>query len=261
MRLRLALAVFLIFCQSMVYGQSTMAGVTLSADEIMQKVDEQLLYLKGLTKLQLTITSNKGAVRVYKATLFKKQEDSLFIFDTLGRGRILRLLYNDQGKTIYAYSMLDKRLYEKRAGDRFDAVLNSGFYFFDLSNSPFSENFVPKISGREKKDGNDWLRIENIPLDRGKYSRLNVLVDNKDNFKVKRIDYYDSAGVLMKSMLVKHDKIPVKQARKQTVSKAYATKLEMMDMSKGTISILEFLLNDKTAKLDSSLFRRENIEK
>ena len=103
--------------------------------------------------------------------------------------------------------------------------------------------------------------IENIPLDRGKYSKLNFYLDTKNDFELKRIDYYDRDGVLLKSLKVTFSRIPVRKAKDKTINTMIASKLEMMHMGEGTISVLEYLINDQTAKLDASLFKKENIEK
>ena len=90
---------------------------------------------------------------------------------------------------------------------------------------------------------------------------MNFYVDTVKDFELRRIDYYDLSGVLLKSLKVNFEEIPVRLEKNKTVSKKIASKLEMRHMSKGTISILEVLINDQTAKLDPSLFKKENIEK
>ncbi len=234
----------------------------LSAYEIMELVYDQLKYLEGVNKLQLTITNRKGQAVAYKAILYVKGEASLINYDSISRGRILKVLHNDLGANIYAYSVHEKRLFHKRALDRFEPVLDSGFYYIDLANSPFLDYYTPKISGSEKREaGKDWLRVENIPLDRGNYSKLVVLVDPNDDYRLKRIDYYDTAGVLMKSLEVQVNKFSIKEPDGRLIVVDRITRWDMMDMSRGTVSTIEFFSNDKTARLDPSLFRRENLEK
>lgn len=250
---------------SLVYPQ---AGIDkpkrkdLSAFEIMELVYDQMRYLEGINKFQLTITTRKGSTAVYKGVLYVKGDSSLYHFDHLSRGRVLKILLNDLGANIFAYSTHEKKLFHKIALDRFDPVLDSGFFYVDLANAPFLDYYTPKISGNEKRaGGRDWLRVENIPLDVGKYGKLVVLVDPYNDYSLQRIDYFDTAGVLMKSLEVQIQSLPIKESDgKERVIQRIA-RWDMMDLSRGTVSTLEFFSNDKSARLDNSLFRKENLEK
>ncbi|MCS6984955.1 MAG: outer membrane lipoprotein-sorting protein [Leptospiraceae bacterium] len=234
----------------------------LSAFEIMERVYDQLRYLEGVNKIQLTITTKKGSSVIYKGILYVKGDAALYHFDSLSRGRVLKVLLNNQGANIYAYSIHEKKLFHKKALDRFEPVLDSGFFYIDLANSPFLEYYTPKISGTEKRvGGRDWVKVENIPLDPGNYSRLVVLVDPFEDYTLRRIDYFDTAGVLMKSLEVQWQSLPIKEADGRQLVVQRLARWDMMDMTRGSVSTLEFFSNDKSARLDSSLFRRENLEK
>ena len=258
MRYKIVIAVIFTGFASSVFAEKS----ALSAFEVMERVNAQLKFLQGLNKLQFTITSNKGNVTSYKVSLFQKEDKSLFLLDSISRGRLLKILYNDSGQNIYVYDVERKILYHKRAQDRFDSILNSGFYFIDLNNSDFLDNYTPKFAGMETRENSEnLLRIENIPLDPGAYGKLNVLVSEKNNYALKRIDYFDRAGVLIKSMELTENDFPVITSDEKKTVRKYLIKWQMMDMSKGTISVLEFLVNDQKVKLDNSLFEKQNIEK
>lgn len=255
------LTLFMLISSSFAQEKETGTEFEYSAFEIMEKVSNQLTFPKGLIKTQLTLTNQKGQTVLYKSTMYQKELNTLFLFNSLRAGRVLKLLFNNAGLDIYVYHVHERRLFHKRAGDRFDKILKSGFYFVDFSNSPFLENFTPRIAGMEKNKKGDLLRIENIPLDRGKYSKLNVLVDPAKEYQIRRIDYFDKTGVLLKSLELSFSQLPIKIAKNKTIKKEYATKWDMMDMSQGTISTYEFFLVDQTARLDNSLFKKENIQK
>lgn len=262
MRLITVSAVFFTSSLAAQTGVDKPAQQLLSAYEIMERVYDEVRYLEGVNKLQLTITTRAGKSVAYKAILYAKGESTLINFDSISRGRLLKVLLNELGANIYAYSIHEKRLFHKRSHDRFEPVLDSGFYYIDIANSPFLDSYTPKISGNEKREtGREWLRIENIPLDRENYSKLVVLVDPKDNYHLKRIDYYDTAGVIMKSLEVQRAKFPVKEANGSQIIIDRINRWDMMDMSRGTVSTIEFFSNDKTARLDASLFRKDNLEK
>ena len=252
---------FLIVTTSNIFSQ-VRSEVILTASEILKHIDDQMRFLDGLNKVQLTITTNKGRMRTFKATLFQKENNSLFIFNTIGRGRILKILYNDQGQNIYAYNILDHRLYYKRERNHFDLVLNSGFSFVDISNALFSDNYVPQIHGKEKNQDKFYTKVTSLPLNRGSvYGKVNFLVAPRNNHSLHRIDYYDRNGVLLKSLRVRYSKLPIKLSKKKLITKTYPTRLEMTHMARDTVSIMQFFANDKTVKPDSSLFKKENIEK
>ena len=252
---------FLIVTTSNIFSR-VKSEVILTASEILERVDNQMRFLDGLNKIQLTIMTSKGRVRAFKATLFQKEDNSLFIFDTIGRGRILKILYNDQGQNIYAYNIFDHRLYYKREKNQFDLVLNSGFSFVDISNASFSDNYVPQIDGKEKNQDKFYTKVTSLPLNRRSvYGKVNFLVDPRNNHSLRRIDYYDRNGVLLKSLRVRYSKLSIKINKKKLITKTYPTRLEMTHMARDTVSIMQFFANDKTAKPDSSLFEKENIEK
>ena len=233
---------------------------TLSAYEVMTRVDKSLRFKTGLNKLQLTITSNKGKVSSYKINLFQKEDNTLIIVDSISKGQLQKILYTDSGLNIYVYDKIRKTFYHKQADDKFDSILGSGYYYIDLSGSSFLDNYTPKFSGKEEADGKQYLRLSAIPLDPGKYSRVNILVD-PETYEAYRIDYFDRASVLMKSLKLTYGKYPVEMGRKKTKLIRYPVKWEMMDMSRGTISILEFFKNIRHIRMDNALFKKENIEK
>ncbi|MBL8034088.1 MAG: outer membrane lipoprotein-sorting protein [Leptospiraceae bacterium] len=242
-------------------GGGGKTGIGGTAFEIMDRVFQQLQFAEGHQKLQLTITTREGKSVVYKASLYQKQNASFYVFDSMTRGTVLKLLYNDQGQNIYAYMTHDKRLFHKKYLDRFENVLGSGFAYLDIGNASFIDNYQQKIKGTEKNDEGEFTIIENLPLDKGHYGKLLVLVDPKKDNRVKRIDYYDSAMVLMKTLTFTYGNITVKEDKNSTRQIEYPIRWDMADVSRGTVSTLEFFSIDKTARLDPSLFKKDNIEK
>lgn len=234
----------------------------ISAFEIMEKVSSQLKMPAGLNKGQLTVTSKEGKVRVYKFSQFLKGEHILYLFDSISAGRVKKVLVRNLGFNIYVYDIHSRKFYHKMSQDKFDRLLGSGYSYFDITNSPFLDNYTPSIDGEEKRENsNNWIRVKNKPLDKGKYSKMNVLVDPENDYQVKRIDYFDTSGVLMKSQTFTFSDLSVKNPDKTVGTMKFAVKFEMMDMSQGTISVLEFFKNDKTARIDDSMFDKANIEK
>jgi len=236
-------------------------GIGGTAFEIMDRVFQQVQYAEGHQKLQMTITTKEGKSVVYKGSLYQKQNASFFVFDSMTRGTVLKLLYNDQGQNIYAYMTHDKRLFHKKYLDRFENVLGSGFAYLDIANASFVDNYQQKIKGTEKNEDGEFTIIENVPLDKGLYGKILVLVDPKKENRLKRIDYYDSALVLMKTLNFTYGLLSVREEKNVTKQIEFPIRWDMADVSRGTVSTLEFFSVDKTARLDPSLFKKDNIEK
>gem|GEM_PF-1627206 len=236
-------------------------NIPYSAYELMEIVSKNLEYPFGLTKIQFTITSKLGNVTSYKVSLYHKERNSLLTFDSISKGRLIKILINDNGQNVYMYDQMTKMLYHKRSMDKFEKILFSGFSFHDIANLPFLNNYTPRIAGYDQIGEKRLLKVENIPLDRGSYSRLDVFVDPEKNYRVVRIDYYDKNGTLWKNMNVIYKDLPVKTQDGEEISKDHAAQLEMADLAAGTITYFEMLLNDKNIRIDNSLFDRQNIEK
>ncbi|HRP68854.1 MAG TPA: outer membrane lipoprotein-sorting protein [Turneriella sp.] len=259
-RLLFILAFIVVLHPPLLHAQGK-AGVGGTAFEIMDGVFQQLQYAEGYQSLQLTITTKDGRAVVYKVSLYQKHHASFFVFNSMTRGTVLKLLYNNQGQNIYAYMTHDKRLFHKKYLDRFENILGSGFAYLDIGNGSFVDNYQQKINGVEKNANGEFTVIENLPLEKGNYGKLVVLVDPKKQNRLERIDYYDSAMTLMKTMTFKYGSLPIKETKTSTKQVEYPVRWEMADMSRGTVSTLEFFSIDKTARLDDSLFKKENLEK
>lgn len=241
--------------------EGSFPDIPYSAYEIMEKVTKDLEYPQGLTKIQFTNTPKSGKVTNYKVSLYHKGRNSLILFDSTSNGRLLKLLINDNGLNIYLYDQITKTLYHKRSKDKFERVLYSGMSYFDFANVPFLNNYTPRIAGFENVGSKRYLKVENIPLDRGEYSKLDIFVDPDKDYRVARIDYYANNGVLWKNLNVYYKDLPVRKKSKIFLLKSVAAHLEMADLSSGTITNLEMLLNDKNIRIDESLFDKQNIEK
>jgi outer membrane lipoprotein-sorting protein len=88
-----------------------------------------------------------------------------------------------------------------------------------------------------------------------------VLVDPKKDNRVRRIDYYDSAMVLMKTLSLTYGSLSVREEKNLTKQIEFPIRWDMADVSRGTVSTLEFFSVDKTARLDASLFKKRKYRK
>ena len=252
---------FLLFLfNGLLSGQVNTKTDILSSFEIMRLVDDQMKIPDGLNLAQLTVASKKGSIKTFWLSHFKKGHDSLFIFKSPFRGNILKLLYNSLRQNIYAYQIHSKRLSQKKFKDRFDPVLGSGLYFIDFNLPFFVNNFISKIGEFETINKEKLVKVENFPLFNGLYGKVIVYVDPQKNYRLSRIDYFDSDHILLKTINVYYGRLP-SRLKKETTLISAPVRYEIMDLSRNTISNLEYQLNDQIAQINNSIFQEENIEK
>ena len=232
----------------------------LSSFKMMKLVDEQMKINDGLNLAQLTVIGQKGSIKVFRVSHYKKGYNSLMIFKSLSRGKLLKLLYNSQDQKIYAYKIHSKNLSQKKFNDRFNSILNSGFYFIDLKQPFFIDNFISKINGYQITKKGQLIKIENLPLFNGLYGKLVVYVNPPKNYRLEQIDYFDKNNILLKTMEVHHGQLPSRSNKKVHLRDA-PLKYKITDLSRNTISNLEYYLNDQDVQISSNIFQKDNIEK
>ena len=232
----------------------------LSSFKIMKLVDKQMKIHNGLNLAQLTVIDRKGSVKIFRVSHYKKEYDSLMIFKSLSRGKLLKLLYNSPDQKIYAYKVHSRTLRQKKFNDRFDPILSSGFYFIDLRQPFFIDNFISKTNGYKTTEQGKLLRVENLPLSKGLYSRLVVYVNPSENYLLKQIDYFDNNNILLKTMEVHHGQLPSRSNKRVRLLNA-PLKYKITDLSRNTISNLEYYLNNQDTQINTNIFQEANIEK
>ena len=80
-------------------------------------------------------------------------------------------------------------------------------------------------------------------------------MDAKEDYKLKRINYYGETGVLVKVLILHYGDFLLKQKNK-TARIHRINKLEMLNLNNNSISTLEFLSNHPKVKL--SEFNQKN---
>ncbi len=226
--------------------------------EIMDEVEQSMRLPEGLNKGRMVIINKKGNTLLYEIKHYKKKNDSLFIFENSPRGKVLSLLYNDHGEKIYTYEDHSQRMNQKKGKDAFTMILNSGFYFIDFKENAFTNDYASRSAGFKTIDKERLLKIENIPFRLGKYSKLDIYVDVKEGYKLKKINYYEETGVLIKVLILHYGDFLLKQKNK-TARMHRINKLEMFNLNNNSISILEFSSNQPKVKLSDNLFKKSHM--
>jgi hypothetical protein len=235
--------------------------ISLPALDIVARVDQYLNYPNGLLQGKLTIIHNDGRTRIYNFDLYKGTSDCLYIFQSKRRGLEEKILFNEEGRIIYVFDALNKKLFTKKDDEKYESAANSGYSYVDISFNPLQANYDPKIIGEEIFEGKSYLRLELKPAKKEAYNKIYILVDPKKQFRPVRFDYLDKNNLLLKSMTFQFSKMKIKKLKNKFKKEVFNTRRDIIHLSSGTISILEIFSNDLTVKPDKSIYDNGNLNR
>jgi len=233
-----------------VYSQED-RKIELTAQGILARVDSILAYPRGKLTGKLKHITPDGKSYSVNIVGFIEKNDFLFTLSNRIRGKQLKILYNLGGEEIWVYNILSVKLYNKRAIDKYDPVLNTNFTFIDLSNADLQSNYTATISGDAYIKNQEAFRLTLQPNNKGgRYGKL-VLYVTKVDYIPLRIDYYDKDNAIFKFMTI----TKVKKRKNKIIPIRY----DMMNIRRGTVSILSFYDFDTSMKFDKNIFRSNKL--
>lgn len=225
--------------------------IEITAQGIIARVDRILEYPPG--ELEGTLRHIYPDGRSFSLQLRGSigVENSLFLFSSRNRGEQLKVLYKLGGEDIWVYDLLELKLFNKMGIDRFDRILSTNFFFIDLSNAELQASYTANLDGEASVKGIDAHKLTLKPIfSGGRYGSLVVYVDKEDLIPL-RIDYYDNDDVIFKFMTI--SKTGEKDGR------IFPVRYDMLDIRRGTISILTFNTIDEGVEFDPKIFRQKNL--
>lgn len=225
--------------------------IEITAQEILARVDNVLKYPEGLLEGYLMHIYPNGKKVSLKVKANIAEEDFLFTFSSTLRGDQLRVLYNLGGEDIWVYNLLSIKLFHKIDVGKYEPLLETNYNFIDLSNADLQSNYIGKLKGETVVKGRRvfYLTLDPIYKD-GEYGKLTLYV-TKENYLPLRIDYHDRDKVLLKTMSI---------AKLATFKKrAFPVRYDMLDIKRGTLTILQFNDYDEKIKHSKKIFRHENL--
>lgn len=248
---RLAVIIPLIALISSITFSQEEREIELTAQTIVARVDRVLQYPEGLIKgsIKHIYPDGKAFTSDIKASITK--EDFLFVFSSRERGDQLKVLYNLNGEDIWVYNVHSLKLYHKMGIDKFDSVLSTNFTFTDISNADLQSNYTASIDGEASVKGIDAYKLTLKPIFRGGEYGMLTLYASKDKYIPLRLDYHDRDMAIFKFMTV------VKTREKG--NRVIPIRYDMLDIRKGTISIINFTSFDEEAKFDKEIFRSKQL--
>ncbi|TGK06294.1 outer membrane lipoprotein-sorting protein [Leptospira fletcheri] len=229
------------------------------AQELVARLDQALLKTEGLVKANLILIKRSGDSWTWDMSVFRKGEDSLSLFESKGRGLEYKILFKEDGELIYAFNALSRKIFRKTDEEKYESHLSTGFSFVDLSGNSYQANYNPIVQSDLEVGGKKMKRVAMRPIVPYFYSKL-VLLLEPESLKPIRLDFHDKDGVLYKTLNIKYGPIKVK-AKQKVTKEDLASRLEMLDLNTGSISVLEYTEVDRDVKPDPSLFELENLNR
>jgi len=249
-------AVFLVVLAIILYSSPGVMAqderdVELTAQEILARVDAMLAYPEGILKGTFLHITPDGSTRRIELKGFISDSNFLFKMETSSRGVEEKVLYTLKGEDIWMYNVLSRQLYHKMSVDRYDTIMNTNFYYVDLSNADFQSNYTAAIDGEVYIKGREALRLTCEPLLKsGKYGVLTLYV-SREEYLPLRVDYHDNDMVIFKTMSIA--KIAERKNRK------FPVRYDMLNIRTGTVTIFEIFGIDEDAQFDKKIFRPEKL--
>ncbi|XDD51962.1 outer membrane lipoprotein-sorting protein [Leptospira sp. WS92.C1] len=230
------------------------------AQELIARLDQALVKSNlGLIKANLILIRRSGETASWDVSIFRKDDDTLYLFESRGRGLEYKILIKDGGEQIYVFNVLSKKIFRKVDEEKYEQHLATGFSFMDLSGVSYQANYNPIVQSDLKAAEQSFKRVSLKPIIPYFYSKLILLLE-LDSLKPTRLDFHDRDGVLFKTMNIKYGPLKVKQNQK-IAKEDHASRLEMLDLNTGSISVLEYTEIDKEVKPDPSLFDLANLNR
>ena len=233
---------------------------------IIARLDYVLKLPRGLMTGRMSIVTKTGRTAVWDFSLYNKeilrdeieQTALLYMFISKRRGLENKLLFLDNGGEIWLWDALRGRLYRKRDFERFQTVLRTGFSYQDISGSTFQTTYNGRRAKRwVTKDKKTFVKLTLVPISPGVYTKL-TLVSEKDSktgqYWPIRIDYHGRNKILFKTMNLYYDGAILDRTTGKRGKKRNPTRLEVLDLSTGVISRIEFFTLDPRVNPEDAFF-------
>lgn len=251
------LKILLIFIFSFVMALSQ------TGREIMEKVDKQNKYKTTIAKSRMILINKRGQKRERTVVRFEKDykqgevdKKTLVVFEYPNDVRGTALLvwsYNDPSKDDdrWLYLPALKRVRRIAGKSKSEYFMGTDFTYDDLGGRSLDEDKFELI-GKEKIDGVECFKIEAIPLEKEPTYSKRIVWVLPEKWVVKRVDYYDKNGNLLKRMVC--------DGLKNVDGRWLFTKLQMNNIQKNHQTIIEIEEITYDKPLEENIFTVSMLE-
>jgi outer membrane lipoprotein-sorting protein len=178
-----------------------------SGSEILSKLIEHMNPRNAQGVVEQTIVTTSGEERVFKFDTFmgNRGEKSLMRYLEPSRVKGNALLMTNFSNNIWMYNRRTNRVRKLASSAKNQKFEGSDFTYEDLgSGDSWKDNYKPLLKGIEKIKGERCYCLELVAQIAGSsYQKLVCFVRVTDFFPLQ-IDYYDKAGVLLKSLYLEN---------------------------------------------------------
>jgi outer membrane lipoprotein-sorting protein len=167
----------------------------LTAEAIIQKVNDLMNQQSGYAEIAMTIVTSSGEQRTfeYNSWTSAKGEKNLIRYTSPSRVKGQAVLMLNHADDIWIYFPRTQRVRKMATHAKKQKMEGSDFTYEDMgTGDSFINDFKPKRLADEKIEGHDCYKIElsRTPASSSHYSRLIIWVI-KENFYPVVINYYD----------------------------------------------------------------------
>jgi outer membrane lipoprotein-sorting protein len=226
----------------------------LTVKEIVRKMEAAERAPHAVSRMKQTVVTAGGSQREfeilgYAADSMKKQ---LQVYERPARVRGEKILLLDDGNDIWAYSPRTTRVRHIATHMKKAKVMGSDFSYEDMAAGDYLEKFTITLKGNEKALGEDCYKLLLKPTPKGPGYKKMVGWVAKSDFIVRKIDYYDKAG-LLKTLTV---------PEVRTVDgRPTLWKMKMKNVRDGGETRIEVIEMDYKTVPDPGLFTEQGLRK
>lgn len=269
-------------------GPAAQGPETEPAQVQIARVDRAARRPDGLWLGRLSIAAgrtvhNAGERRSYELRWFQKGDRRRLDLYSARRGLEARVLYRDDGASIWFWDQTRFRLAHIRDGERFRPVLQSGFYFADLAAQPLEQHYAaerrieryqpaqPNAEVLQTEDAGAapvggflrfFLRPVAAPVDSRAYGRIVVVIDPTRGDRLLRRDLFNADRVLTRTLRYHYDsEVLLRSTGAAQRPEGVATRLEMLDLVSGENSVIEFHEFDDVGVVPDEFFEPDNLNR
>ena len=231
----------------------------LSADDIINKVNELMNQGSSKAIMTMTITTSSGQERTFEYLTYSsnKGEKNLMIYQAPKRVKGQKMLMLNNADDIWAYFARTKRVRKLATHAKKQKMEGSDFSYEDMGGAnSFITEFETNKKGTETKEGFKCYKLELVkkPGSSSAYSKM-VMWVIKENFLPVVIDYYneDSPDRVQKTLL--------QQDIKEIDGIPTGTKIIMTNKNDNTNTIMEIKEIEYNIQLDDALFTERGLRK
>lgn len=235
------------------------SGQGLSADDIMQRVNDNFnqQYIKARVKMTITTSSGQKRDFIYNSYSRDKGDKNLIEYLSPARVRGQTILMLNKADDIWTYFPRTDRVRKLATHAKKRKMEGSDFSYEDMgSGEAWITDFQAKLLKPEEFEGHDCYLVE-LTRKRGAesgYSRLVMWVE-KDNFVPLKVDYYDEDDPQL------HRKRLLCREIKEVEGVPTPMKAVMIDMEDNSDTVIEYQEITYKVELPEELFTTRGMKR